>query len=136
MSDRDEIQELISLYSLAISRRDFATAGSVFSSDASWEVVGTPFKLEGPTIGAGLKNLVESTSTWLVQRNSPAVIQIDGERARATSLIHEVADVEAENKHVEMYGVYEDELAKRNGKWLFRTRSFNILNMRQTPLKG
>lgn len=135
MSDREAIQELINRYSLAVSRRDWPGVAAVFSPDARWELAGSPIKLEGPKVGQGLKDLVESTSSTLVQMNAPATIEINGNTAKARSIMHEVADVEAENKHVELYGVYEDELVKRDGQWLFELRVFNTLNLRSTPLK-
>jgi hypothetical protein len=90
-------------------------------------------KFEGPGLGAGLRSIIEPNSS-LIQMNTPALIEVRGDRATASSTMHEAGDIKTENKYFSMYGIYNDELAKASGRWLFVSRRFTILNLRITPL--
>jgi ketosteroid isomerase-like protein len=134
MNDKAEIQDLINRYTYSVNVRDWAAIASVFSTDARWELVGNPqMKFEGPGLGAGLRSIIEPNSS-LIQMNTPALIEVRGDRATASSTMHEAGDIKTENKYFSMYGIYNDELAKASGRWLFVSRRFTILNLRITPL--
>jgi len=138
MSDREQIQDLLSRYSYSISVRDYDTIATLFTPDATWELFGHPemkTRFEGPTLPESIKSIVEPTST-LIQMPSPALIEVDGDRATAACTVNESGDIKPANQYFCMFGRYNDELVKVNGKWLFKARRFTIINLRITPLNS
>lgn len=136
MSDREQIQDLLTRYSYSISVRDFDTVATLFTPDASWELFGHPemkTKFKGPSLPEGIKSIVVPTSS-LIQMNSPALIEVNGDRATTAFTVNESGDIKATNQYFTMFGRYNDEVVKVNGKWLFEARRFTILNLRMTPL--
>ena len=135
MLDQMAIQDVLSSYSAAVTRRDWAAIAEVFAVDATWDVFGGPqeFHFSGKEIGPGIKGAVE-LSTNLVQINTPAVIVIDGDRATARSVIHEYGNVADNGTHVESSGTYDDVLKKVNGKWKFESRSFTMRQFWAVPI--
>ena len=135
MRDEYEIQDLISRYSDAITRRDWSTVTSVFASDASWQVLGQPdFRFEGDKVGPGIRSLVEPAN-YLIQMNTPAIVAVNGSNATARSTIFETGEYEAGRFQpfkcrFESFGIYSDRLRKEDGRWRFASREFTMLNMR------
>jgi hypothetical protein len=134
MTEKEDIQDLISRYSDAITRRDWEVVASVFAADGSWQVVGNDqFSFAGAKIGPGIRSLVEPAN-YLIQLNTPALIDISGETATARSTIMEIAEYEAGKfkefkARLNSYGFYQDVIKKLNGKWLFTSRRFNMITM-------
>ena len=136
MTDKAEIQEVISRYSYAASVRDYEAVGAVFAPEATWELFGHSeykFKFGPPNLLEELKKILV-ISDVLTQMNSPAIIEVNGDTATASSLINESGEMRASNQYVVMFGRYNDKLKKINGKWLFTAREFTIIHMRITKL--
>jgi len=135
MRDEYEIQDLISRYSDAITRREWSTVSSVFAADATWQVLGEPgFRFDGDKIGPGIRSLVEPAN-HLIQMNTPAIVAVNGNSATARSTIFETGEYEAGRFQpfkcrFESFGIYSDRLRKDDGRWRFASREFTILNMR------
>ena len=135
-NDKAEIQELMTLYSYAVSVRDYEKVASVFAPDATWELFNHPeykFKFAQPDLRESLKGIIEPTTT-LTQMNAPALIEVNGDRATAACLINESGEIRPTSQYFVMFGRYNDELRKINGKWLFTARRFTIIHMRMTKL--
>jgi ketosteroid isomerase-like protein len=134
MLDKIEIQDLISRYSDAITRRDWEAVTSAFSPEATWHVVGQPaFQFKGRDVGPGIRSLVEP-SNYLVQMNTPALIEINGDEATARSTILESGEYEAGKfqpfkARFDSFGTYEDVLRKVDGRWRFASRRFTMIKM-------
>jgi hypothetical protein len=134
-ADYIEIQNLISLYSIAVSRRDWAALDGMFMPDAHWEVVGGPGTvLDGAKILPGLRSLVEDNSESLCQMNCPAYVKIDGERATAVSNMCEFGLSPDGKVRFEAPGIYEDVLVKHNGQWRFASRRYVVVTLRTQPV--
>lgn len=136
MSDKAQIQELISRYSYAASMRDHEALATMFTPEATWETFGNPafkFKCEPPNFFEGLKRVLEM-STVLTQMNSPAIIDVDGETATAASLINETGQIDAAKRRFSMFGRYNDTLKKVDGRWLFTSRKFTIMQVHSGAL--
>jgi hypothetical protein len=127
--DKIEIQELISRYSDALTRRDWESVASVFAPDASWRALGEPgFAFEGTNIGPGIRSLIEPTN-YFVQMNTPALIEVQGSQAKARSTIMEIGEydpgkLQPFKARLESFGYYDDVVKKVNGRWLFASRQF------------
>ena len=58
----------------------------------------------------------------------PGSIEVDGNHAKAVAYTIEIYDQPGTNKRIHGTGRYEDELEKRDGKWLFTRRSYRVLH--------
>ena len=131
MSDKAQIQEVISLYSYSASVRDYETIATLFTPGATWETFGDPnfkFKCGPPNLLESLREVLEM-STVLTQMNSPAIINLDGDTATASCLINETGQMETAKLKFSMFGRYNDKLKKVNGDWLFASREFTIMQI-------
>jgi len=135
MSDHFAIQDVISRYTNAVTRRDWGGIAATFSPKATWEVVGGPhpFRVEGAGLGEGLKQGIETTSC-LIQLISPPAIEINGDRATAHCNIHEFGEMLDRKSHFEASGLYDDVLTKIAGRWYFASRLCTILKFRLVSL--
>ena len=136
MSELAAIQNQINRYTDAVNRRDWSVFLAIYAKDASWEGLRLKLKFEGlAAITDGLSKIVEAMEVF-VQMNSPAVIEVDGDRAFARSTIHEHWDIPAEGTRTDIYGRYEDELVKIAGAWMFQARRFHPISRRTIRIEG
>jgi hypothetical protein len=137
MSDYEAIMSLMARYTDAINRRQFDVVKACFTPDGVWDVnagASGHYLFEGSDkISHGIRGLVGS-SDFLAQIGSLPVIEIDGERARARSTLFEVG--EKAGRRFENFGLYDDELRKVNGKWLFKSRRWVMSNSKFTQLQA
>jgi hypothetical protein len=126
-----EVQNHLNRYTCAVNRRDWQELGAVFSERGVWECAGPPdLKFDGrEAIVGGLRRSI-TNAKMLVQLNSPACIQIEGQHVSARSTMHEVADFPSQGSRCEVFGMYEDSLTNKNGVWLFESRRFTIIDLR------
>jgi len=128
MSDYMAVQQVITRYCDAVTRRDWAALADVFAPHATWDVIGhVTFHFEGDGLVPGIRGIVESTG-FLVQINAPALIEINGERATARSTMYELGSNLERTQRFEEPGLYEDVLERIHGKWKFVSRRFTILH--------
>ena len=128
MSDHMDVQNVITRYCDAVTRRDWDTLADLFVSDASWQVIGGPaLHFKGKDVVPGIKRIVESTG-FLVQINTPALIDINGGKATARSTIYELGANKDKSARFEEPGIYEDVLKKLDGRWKFISRRCTILH--------
>lgn len=135
MSQLPAIQIAISRYTQAVNHRDWAAFPNIFAKDASWEAIGLDLRFEGlVAITNGLSTIVNEMSRF-VQMNTPAVIDLDGDRASARSTIYELGEYDIPRTMFEAYGTYEDELVKvKKGEWRFKSRRFVRIIRREGPM--
>jgi hypothetical protein len=128
LSDRIAIREVIDRYSDAVTRREWRSVGATFHDDATWSIGGA-FNLEyrsRETIEAGLRAGV-GTFEFLIQMTHSVVIELDGRRARARTLINEMGRNSTQKTGLFLLGFYEDVLSRREGRWAFDSRHFEPL---------
>ncbi|MFM6931291.1 MAG: nuclear transport factor 2 family protein, partial [Novosphingobium sp.] len=89
MSDIEAIQQLMNRYSDAATRRDWVQMAAVFTADGEWLVPEQGMAFCGPdAIVPPMAALLEGFD-YFVQMNSAAVIEVDGDRATARSIVRE-----------------------------------------------
>ena len=134
--DRAEIEDLMARYLFAIDYHDWDAYAATFSLDGELEFA------SGTSTGrAAIRAAVEAFAGRIGQfyhteDGQPAnlrhvilqsVIRVEGERAWARALWLEMANHGPEDTmKMATYGIYEDELAKIDGQWLFAKR--RVLN--------
>jgi len=134
MSEYMAVQTVITRYCDAVTRRDWAALADLFAPDATWDVIGhVTFHFAGADVVPGIRGIVESTGS-LVQINTPALIEIDGDRATARSTIYELGTDKEKAHRFEEPGLYEDVLTKIGGKWKFSARRFTILHFQMDKI--
>lgn len=126
--DRLAIRELIDTYSDAVIRNDADAWGSTWAEDATWSMPDYP---EFGTVH-GRDTIV---ATWkaamahfpgVVFAALPGSIVIDGDRAEVRAYTSEVYDQDGATKRDR--GRYDDICIKRDGRWLFLSRTFKNIH--------
>jgi hypothetical protein len=140
IADRLAVTDLIHRYSDGITRRDFATVGTLFAPNAVWEA-GAPFtmRLEGPAIIATLSEVL-APFEGLMQMAVNSVIELKGDRATARTIIYEMGNLAPGAVSAfgpfKQYGLYEDVMERIGGRWLFVSRFFHTLYREDAPHTG
>ena len=131
--DRLAIRELLETYADSVTRRDADAWGATWAEDGVWSMPDYP---EFPTQN-GRANIV---GLWVEAMKQypgimfeawPGSIEIDGDHATVrsyTSEIYDQGEVTMRDR-----GVYEDECVKRDGQWLFKSRSFRNIHRQHAP---
>jgi len=130
LEDRLTVRELIERYSLAVSVRDWDALGATFHPDASWEVTPpTPFLLKTrPEIQAGIRDAVLPFDS-LVQMVHSIIIELSRDRATARSVVNESGQHLQSGSTLNIFGVYNDEITRVDGRWGFARRYFEVLRL-------
>ena len=124
LEDRVAIQELNGTYADGVVRIDADTWATVWADDAHWDLMGhqTEGKEAIVAFWNGAMSGLEAVSFHCV----PCMIEITGDTARARVQTQEILKPkDARARHVG--GLYEDELKKIDGRWLFTSRKFRIV---------
>lgn len=124
LEDRVAIQELNGTYADGVVRIDSTTWASVWADDAHWDLMGhqTEGKEAIVAFWDGAMSGLEAVSFHCV----PCMIEVTGNTARARVQTQEILKPkDAKARHVG--GLYEDELKKIDGRWLFTSRKFRII---------
>jgi ketosteroid isomerase-like protein len=132
MHDKIEIQETISRYHEGASTFDLEQIIATFLPDAVWEVPSMNLRAEGhqglrETMGAVIASL-----DYLVQINAPAIIEVDGDRASARSLIRECTRFREGDVYMDVVGQFNDRLERTAHGWKFARRVFTVLGTETT----
>lgn len=124
VEDRIAIQELNGAYADGVVRADAETWASTWADDAQWDLMG--MEVSGKeaivTMWKGAMSGLEAVSFHCI----PCMIVVTGDEARARVQTQEIMRSK-EGKSRMIGGLYEDELARRNGAWVFTRRKFRIV---------
>ena len=134
--DRAEIEDLMSRYLFAMDYGDIDAYMDTFADGSELEFARGTFRGK-EEIRAGVVAFKEGIGrTYTIEDGSPAtlrhvllqlVVRVEGDRAWTTSLWMEMAnDGPGDSFKMGTFGIYEDELARIDGRWLFTRR--NVLN--------
>lgn len=139
VEDRLAIRELMDTHAHGVLTKDPELWGSIWAEDAFWDLP------EYPDLGGftGKKAIVEAwtesmksygledMSLPMIYFMQPGSIEIEGNSAKTVAYTIEIFDDPTNGKRTHTTGRYDDELEKREGKWLFTRRAYrSILNER------
>ena len=124
LEDREAIWRLLQEYRHQLDQRDFAAYARLFTDDGEW--VGDLGSAKGPAeIEALLARTLEvypDDSTRTLHLVANPVIEVDGDRATASSLWCYLTRDKSDNPVLFFVGRYQDELVRVEGEWRFRRR--------------
>ena len=124
LEDRVAIQELNGTYADGVVRIDAETWASVWAEDADWDLMGhqTKGKADIVAFWNGAMSGLEAVSFHCV----PCMIEVTGNTAKSRVQTQEILKPK-DSKARHVGGLYEDTLAKIDGRWLFTSRTFKIV---------
>ncbi len=128
LEDRVAIHELVASYGDAVSRRDADAWGALWAQDGVWKLPEIPGmeSIEGKDaiLAAWIEGMKEFP--FQINRQTLANVTVTGDTAKGDTYTSEVVK-DKEGKPAHWHNVYHDEYVKRDGKWLFKTRTLQIL---------
>jgi SnoaL-like protein len=130
--DRAEIENLSNRYMIAVDAGDMETVMAAWADDGVLEWASGVEKGKAAIrkamsgfSGARTASVPEGAASWPRSRHFILnhVIDVSGDSAKSVAYWFEITN-NTPQKDVQLvyFGHYEDELVKRNGRWLFKTR--------------
>jgi hypothetical protein len=120
-TDRLAIQEVLHRYCHALDRGRWDEFAALFTDDCSLDLSQVLGRYEG---AAGIRQFCEtigSVSLFMRHLVTNVVIEGEGERARAAAYVIAITGAQGPSQR-QTTGLYEDELVKRDGRWLLHRR--------------
>ena len=134
--DRLAIRDLLDTYADAVTQNDAAAWGATWAEDAAWSLPDYPEM--GTTTGrsAIVAMWIEAMKAYpgIMFEAWPGSIEVTGDSAVVRSYTSEIYD--QDGKTLRDRGAYEDTCVKRDGRWLFKSRSFRNIHRQQAPKGG
>ncbi len=124
------IRGVIDRYSVAATLRDAGTISELFIDDGVWRVQ-PPVSMEyrgRASIGPSIVNSLGGFN-FLVQMSHSSTIDVDGNTARARTVVQEVGEIAGTKGHFRLLGIYHDDLVRTADGWRFRLRDFQPINI-------
>jgi hypothetical protein len=135
--DEGAIRTAIYSFSDAANRKDGALFQSLWAADGVWKI-GPPINMEfraKANMGASVTKML-GLWDFFVQMPSAMIINVSGNEAKARVYVNEVAR-KTDDKHGNYnLSMYEDELVKQEGKWLFKKRTYHTVYQDAPEYKG
>jgi len=127
LESREQIRELLVAYGATLDARDFEGFGRLFTEDAEYASAGSTTRGRA-AIRAQLEQVLKANPSNLPAPNFHvglnASIQVDGDAATARSLgAYTAPDPAGGGTRLVFFVVYEDILARVDGRWLFKRRA-------------
>jgi ketosteroid isomerase-like protein len=134
MSDESDIQRTINTYSQVASLVQVDKVLELYQPDGVWAVPSQGMRCEGHAEIAAQMKLYASAMEFVLQGNSPSVIDIDGDTATARTSIRETGKVAGQDMGFEYIGIYVDKLVRTPGGWKFAERVCEVIGGMTYPI--
>lgn len=125
LEDRLLIRERMGAYSDSVFRRDVDAWLANYVEDGVWIMMGTPIK--GKTALRAQWQELWTTLDRMAFFTEIGAIEVSGERAKARSYCREIMYYR-DGTTLKVIGMYEDELVRTGGVWLFAQRHYQLLS--------
>ncbi len=134
--DEMAIRALADKFSDAANRRDGVMFQSLWADDGQW-VIGEPINRQFSGKASMAESVVHMLELWdfFVQLTGPGVILVEGDRAFARFYVNEIARG-TDGKGNYNLSMYEDELIKEGGQWLFLKRTYHTIYQDAPDYRG
>jgi len=128
------IQKVINTYSQAASLGEWDRALATYLPDAVWDIPNLGMKLEGRDAIRSTLIAFMDTMDYVLQINTPALIEVSGDTATARSGIRECGKTKGKEEGFEFLGMYVDRLVRTAEGWKFEERIFDGIGTHYFPL--
>ena len=128
-SDRLQILDHTARFADCANRHDWDSMALLFDENAIWETAagGLGFRHEGrPAIQRFLLDNPNGVDVLAYAASMPVIELTALDRARSRLHITELLRLRATGETKRIFGTYEDELVKRDGRWYFAHRRFTM----------
>jgi uncharacterized protein (TIGR02246 family) len=133
--DEAAIQRLLNTYSQTASSGEWEAAAGTYAEDGVWDIPHLGIRVEGRAeVRRQITEFFDTMMDYVLQINSPALIEVSGDRATARSGIRECGKAKGRMEGFEFLGLYEDELVRTPEGWRFAKRTFRGLGTHYFPL--
>lgn len=143
--DRVLIRELMETYAHAVMTRDAEAWAATWADEgAYWALPEFPdlggFDGKAAIVAGWVESMKayglpgpagEKAARPMIYVAHPGEIRVNGDRANAISYTSEIFEDPASGKTLRLRGRYVDELAKRDGRWLFTRREYTTMDARE-----
>ena len=129
--DETAIQQLINRYVQCANAWDHAGVAETFAPDGVWHLTSLDKVMNGRDEIIATASKVSEKFSLMVLMNTPALIEVDGDRATAVSTVRESARLRDGGGSIEILGRYEDLVERRAEGWVFAKRKFTMLSMQK-----
>jgi ketosteroid isomerase-like protein len=129
MSDEFAIQQTLNTYSHSATTGDLEAMVATYAPDGVWEVPSIGALCTGHAEILAASQGIVGAIEYMVQMNSPAIIQVDGHTASAQSIIRECGKYAGRDTCLEVLGLYDDQLVRTAQGWRFAKRTFTVRGM-------
>lgn len=133
MNEEMAIQQLLNLYTEGSCRADWDQVLGTFTDDGVWDVPGVG-RFSGRAEIEPVMAAFVAQMDYFIQLNTPAIIEVEGDRATARSVIRECGKFKGRDEALEVLGFYRDELVRTAQGWKFSQRSFKSAGMHRFAL--
>jgi hypothetical protein len=135
-ADRAEIHALLMAYGSTLDARDFDGFSKLFGTDGVYVGGGAGMEAKGPAAGVMMRKVFADNQFGVREPNFHLfyneVVTFDGpDRARATSMSLWMVPDDKNRPTPLMSGRYEDQIVRKDGKWLFARRE--VKRITNTP---
>ena len=135
--DELKIRNLVGKFSDSANRRDFEAFGKLWTDDGKWRVLDPfPFHAEGAANIAQKFQEMLGQFEMFVQMTHEGVVEINGDTAKTRWTVQEMVKGKDGNTFQNNVGMYDDELKKVDGKWLFASRTYHYIYFDESELRG
>ena len=126
IEDRLELRELIENFTASAMRIDPAAWGENWAEDATWKLPSMPEAAEGKQNILVAFEKAMAYVDFFSMISFPADLEIAGDSATGKAYCREQIYPKAGGQ-VHVVGCYHDEYVKRDGRWLFLKRVYEVI---------
>ncbi|MBC8045125.1 MAG: nuclear transport factor 2 family protein [Rhizobacter sp.] len=137
VKDELEIRALADKFSDAANRKDGEAFQSLWATAGVWKI-GPPINMEfkgKENMGASITHML-GLWDFFVQLTGPGVITITADKATARFYVNEIARKTEDKSGNYNLSMYDDELIKENGRWVFLKRTYYTIYQDATTYDG
>lgn len=129
IQDRLEIRELIEAFAAAAMRVDGAKFAATWAADGAWKLPSMPEPTRGRDNITVAFVKAMAYLEFMSMISVPTELVIEGDQARGKAHCQEVIFTKTGEQRV-VVGCYDDHYVKREGRWLFLSRTYEVIGKR------
>lgn len=126
IEDRLAIRELLESFACAAMAGDAEKLGSTWSEDGSWKLPSMAEPTQGRQAIIAAFSKVTGYLSFMSMLSVPNELVIEGDSARGKAFCQELIVTKTDEQKI-VVGCYSDTYVKRDGRWYFQTRRYEVI---------